>query len=194
MGSASEPEICPNLPNLEEYMGTITLSLTSAEQTAFQQLFDLALRNNGMGAFSVVSQFVALINQAAQQGAPLRPKPRLWRLLQPLRLPLLRSQIRLRSFRRTRQRNPARIQPRSSPSKPRSTAAEFWERLRARLALANTPLVRTPPISIIRQPRKPTRQPQRQLKPPMHRPLQFLQPAPHLRHLQLSQHRLPLQR
>jgi hypothetical protein len=49
-------------------MGTITLSLTSAEQTAFQQLFDLALRNNGMGAFSVVSQFVALMNQAAQQG------------------------------------------------------------------------------------------------------------------------------
>ncbi len=48
-------------------MATITLSLTDAEQNAFQQLLDLALRNNGVGALSVVSHFFSLINQAAQQ-------------------------------------------------------------------------------------------------------------------------------
>jgi hypothetical protein len=48
-------------------METISLSLSDAEQNAFQQVLDLALRNNGMGAFSVVSHFVALINQATQQ-------------------------------------------------------------------------------------------------------------------------------
>lgn len=48
-------------------MATITLSLSDAEQNAFQQLLDLALRNNGVGALSVVSHFFSLINQAAQQ-------------------------------------------------------------------------------------------------------------------------------
>ncbi len=48
-------------------MKTITLSLTDTEQNAFQQLLDIALRNNGMGAFSIVSHFLALINQATQQ-------------------------------------------------------------------------------------------------------------------------------
>jgi hypothetical protein len=47
-------------------MARITLSLNDAEQNAFQHLLDLALRNNGMGALSVVSHFVALVNQAAQ--------------------------------------------------------------------------------------------------------------------------------
>jgi hypothetical protein len=50
-------------------MATITLSLNDDEQNAFQHLLDLALRNNGMGALSVVSHFVSLINQAAQTGA-----------------------------------------------------------------------------------------------------------------------------
>jgi hypothetical protein len=50
-------------------MEIVTLSLTDADQKAFQQVLDLALRNNGMGAFSIVSHFVALVSQATQQAA-----------------------------------------------------------------------------------------------------------------------------
>ena len=96
-------------------METITLQITDAEKNALQQLLDLALRNNGMGAFPVVSHFVALLNQASQQAvaaqaqvktsaAPATPAAPTIRRLRRLLLP--RSHRRPRSLRRNRRRNP----------------------------------------------------------------------------------------
>jgi hypothetical protein len=53
-------------------MPTITLSFNEAEQKAFQQLLDTALRNNGMGALTVVSHFFSLLNQAAQKAGAVQ--------------------------------------------------------------------------------------------------------------------------
>jgi hypothetical protein len=50
-------------------MTAITIQLNEAEQAAFQQLLDLALRNAGMNAFNAVSHFVALLHSAAASSA-----------------------------------------------------------------------------------------------------------------------------
>jgi hypothetical protein len=54
-------------------MAAITLTLDDAEQQAFNQLLDTALRSTGLTAFQLVAHFSARL-QAAQAAAAMPPR------------------------------------------------------------------------------------------------------------------------